>query len=214
MSINYNNSKVYKIWSPQGDKIYVGSTTKQYLSQRMTAHRKDYNYWKSGKGHFITSYLLFDEYGLDNCFIELLEAKSCSSKDELKQLEGGYIRNLSCVNKRVENRSHEESVQNYRDNNREKYLEGCKKYRDNNKEKIKQYTEDNKERLKPLAKLWREENKDTLKEKQKKYVEDNHDVLNAKKKEIMTCECCGKTYKRSHKSDHLKTKYHLNNKKE
>ena len=214
MSINYNNSKVYKIWGPQGDKIYVGSTTKQYLSQRMKAHRKDYNYWKSGKGQFITSYLVFDEYGLDNCFIELLEAKSCSSKDELKQLEGGYIRHLTCVNKRVENRSHEESVQNYRDNNREKMIEQSKNYRDNNKEKIKQYTEDNKERRKPLTKQWREDNKDTLKEKQKKYVEDNHDVLNAKKKEIMTCECCGKTYKRSHKSDHLKTKYHLNNKKE
>ena len=31
--VNYANSKVYKIWSTQGDKIYVGSTTKQYLSQ-------------------------------------------------------------------------------------------------------------------------------------------------------------------------------------
>ena len=98
MPINYDQSKVYKIWSPQGDKIYIGSTTKQYLSQRMTAHRKDYNYWKSGKGHFITSFLIFDEYGLDDCSIELLEAKSCNSKDELKQLEGGYIRDLACVN--------------------------------------------------------------------------------------------------------------------
>jgi hypothetical protein len=63
-----------------------------------------------------------------------------------------------------------------------------------------------------------EENKDILKVKQKKYIEDNkfynHDEVNAKKKEIMTCGCCGKTYKRSHKSDHLKSKYHLNNKKE
>ena len=184
MSINYNNSKVYKIWSPQGDKIYVGSTTKQYLSQRMTAHRKDYNYWKSGKGKFTSSYLIFDEYGLDDCFIELLEAKLCSSKDELRKLEGNYIRELECVNKCIAGRT------------------------------SKEYTEDNRERRKPLLKQWREENKDTLKEKQKKYVEDNHDVLIAKKKEIMTCECCGKTYKRSHKSDHLKFKYHLNNKKE
>ena len=214
MPLNYDQSKVYKIWSPNGDKIYVGSTTKQYLSQRMTAHRKDYNYWKSGKGHFITSYLLFDEYGLDGCFIELLEAKSCNSKDELKQLEGGYIRDMACVNKRVENRNHQESVQNYREQNREKYLEGCKKYRQNNKEQIKQYTEDNKERIKNSNKLWREENKDTLKEKKKKYVGDNHEELIAKKKEIMTCDCCGKTYKRSHKSDHLKSKYHINNKKE
>ena len=95
--MNYQQTKIYRIESHLGNKIYIGSTTKQYLSQRMTAHRKDYNYWKSGKGHFITSYLLFDEYGLDNCSIELLEAKSCNSKDELKQLEGGYIRNLKHV---------------------------------------------------------------------------------------------------------------------
>ena len=97
MPINYDQSKVYKIWSPQGDKIYVGSTTKQYLSQRMTTHRKDYNYWKTGKGKFTSSYIIFDDYGLDNCFIELLEAKLCSSKDELLQLEGSYIRNLSKI---------------------------------------------------------------------------------------------------------------------
>ena len=114
MPLNYDQSKVYKIWSPNGDKIYVGSTTKQYLSQRMTAHRNNYNTWKNGKCCLTTSFLLFDEYGIDNCFIELLEAKLCSSKDELKQLEGGYIRNLMCVNKRVENRDSKEYNKQYR----------------------------------------------------------------------------------------------------
>ena len=123
------------------------STTKQYLSQRMTAHRKDYNYWKSGKGHFITSYLIFDEYRLDNCLIELLEAKSCSSKDELKQLEGGYIRNLICVNKRVENRDSKEYN---------------KQYREDNKEKIKEYKVDNKERIKNWQKEYQEINKEKI----------------------------------------------------
>ncbi len=213
MTIKYENSKVYKIWSPSGDKIYVGSTTKDYLSQRMTAHRKDYNYWKSGKGHFITSYSIFDEYGLDNCFIELLEAKPCKTKDELKQLEGGYIRNLQCVNKRVENRNHQESVKHYYEKNREQYLEAGKQYRENNKEKIKQYCEDNKEKIKERSKIYHEDNKEKLKEYKKEYVEKHHEDLKAKKKEILTCECCGKTYKRSHKSDHLKSVFHLNNKK-
>ena len=213
MTIKYEKSKVYKIWSPNGDKIYVGATTKEYLSQRMTAHRKDYNYWKSGRGQFITSYSIFDEYGLDNCFIELLEAKPCKTKDELKQLEGGYIRNLQCVNKRVENRNHQESVQNYREKNREQYLESGKQYRENNKEKIKQYCEANKEKIKERSKIYHEENKEKLKEYKKEYVEKHHEDLKAKKKEILTCECCGKTYKRSHKSDHLKSVFHLNNKK-
>jgi hypothetical protein len=214
MTIKYENSKVYKIWSPSGDKIYIGSTTKDYLSQRMTAHRKDYNYWKSGKGHFITSYSIFDEYGLDNCFIELLEAKPCKTKDELKQLEGGYIRNLQCVNKRVENRTKEE----YSEDNKERISKVKKDYREKNKEKIKEddkkYYEDNKEKIKERSKIYREENKEKLKEYKKEYVEKNHEDLKAKKKEILNCECCGKTYKRSHKSDHLKSTFHLNNKKE
>lgn len=32
--VNYGKTKIYKIWSPKGDNIYIGSTTKEYLSQR------------------------------------------------------------------------------------------------------------------------------------------------------------------------------------
>ena len=46
--VNYQNGKIYKIESHQGDKIYIGSTTKQYSSQRLVAHRDDYTYWLSG----------------------------------------------------------------------------------------------------------------------------------------------------------------------
>ena len=42
-------------------------------------------------------------------------------------------RNLQCLNTRVENKNHQESVQNYRENNREQYLESGKQYRENNK---------------------------------------------------------------------------------
>ena len=44
--VNYGNAKVYKIWSTAGDKIYIGSTTKEYLSQRMDKHRSGYKQWK------------------------------------------------------------------------------------------------------------------------------------------------------------------------
>jgi hypothetical protein len=40
--VNYGNGKIYKIESHLGDKIYIGSTTKQYLSQRMDKHRSEY----------------------------------------------------------------------------------------------------------------------------------------------------------------------------
>ena len=116
MSINYTNSKVYKIWSTQGDKIYIGSTTKELLCQRMSSHRKEYRKWKKTQTQLTSSFLIFEEYGVENCFIELLEAKECISKDELRQLEGKYIRELICVNKRIEGRTHKE----YREDHKER----------------------------------------------------------------------------------------------
>jgi hypothetical protein len=101
MPLNYDKSKVYKIWSTQGDKIYIGSTTKQYLSQRMTAHRKNYNQWKNHKRDLTTSFLMFDDYGVENCNIVLLESYPCNSKDELTSREAHYIRTLQCIKKSV-----------------------------------------------------------------------------------------------------------------
>ena len=155
MPLNYDQSKVYKIWSPQGDEIYIGSTTKQYLSQRMTAHRNDYNCWKSGKGHFVTSYSIFDEYGLDNCNIELLEAKPCSSKDELHALEGKYMRELQCVNKCIAGRTHKEYCEDNKDalnKNKKIYYEQNKDYQSALKNQVlycscgKSYTHSNRVR--------------------------------------------------------------------
>jgi len=171
---------------------------------------------------------LFDEYGLDNCFIELLEAKACNSKDELKQLEGEYIRNLICVNKRVENRNHKESVQNYRINNREKYLEQCKQYHENNKEASKQYYQvnkeqiiekskqhynENKEHVLERNKQYYKDNKDIIIEKQKQYSEKNKDKISELNKRVFECSC-GKTYTHCNKSRHNKSAFHINNKKE
>jgi hypothetical protein len=107
--MNYSKSKVYKIYSNLGNKIYVGSTTKDYLSQRMTKHREDYNLFKNGKKDRTTNvYLIFDEYGIDNCKIELLEEKECQNKDEKNRLEGKYIRELECVNKIIPDRTKKE----------------------------------------------------------------------------------------------------------
>ena len=74
--VNYSNSKVYKnepIVEHEESDIYIGSTTKHYLSQRMDAHRADYKQWKDEKHNKTTSFDLFDKYGLENCQIVLLE---------------------------------------------------------------------------------------------------------------------------------------------
>ena len=105
---NYQNTKIYKIESHLGDKIYIGSTAKEYLSQRFQQHKSSYKRWKNGLGSKITSYEIFDLYGIDNCSIVLLEANPCNSKDELNARESFYIRNMNCVNKVIPDRKRDE----------------------------------------------------------------------------------------------------------
>ena len=97
--VNYQNGKIYKIESNLGNKIYIGSTTKQYLSQRMDKHRSNYRCWQVNKKRFLTSVNVFEAYGVENCNIILIEAFPCNSKDELLAREAHYIRTLDCENK-------------------------------------------------------------------------------------------------------------------
>ena len=134
MPTNYQNTKIYKIESHLGDKIYVGSTAKEYLSQRFQQHKNDYKRWKNGKGNKITSFVLFDEYGVENCSIVLIEACLCNSKDEKNAKEGHYIKTLDCVNKVVVGRTRKEYQQS--DAGKEIVKKAVKKYQQSDKGKI------------------------------------------------------------------------------
>jgi hypothetical protein len=138
--VNYENSKIYKIEPivdhDEGD-IYIGSTTKNYLSQRMDKHRSDYKRWKEkGKGGHIRSYDLFEKYGIDNCQILLIESFPCLTKDELRAREGHHIRTLKCVNKNIAGRSYKEYQNLYYENNSDKIKEKQKLYYENNLDTI------------------------------------------------------------------------------
>ena len=99
--MNYEKTKIYKIWSPHGDDIYIGSTTKDLLSQRMAIHRSQYKAWikKGVKKGYVSSFALFEMYGIENCYIELLESYVCHNIEERRKTEGEYIRSLTCINK-------------------------------------------------------------------------------------------------------------------
>jgi hypothetical protein len=158
-TINYNNGKVYKIEPiceyDEGD-IYIGSTTKQYLSQRISKHRTNYNQYKNGCiKQYMTSFNLFDKYGIENCQIVLLELVNVNSKAELYQREAHYIRTLKCVNKVIPLRTKKQ----YGKDNKEKIALRKKEYNEVNKERIKQYNEDNKEKIALQKKAWYESNK-------------------------------------------------------
>ena len=109
MDINnkYHNSKIYQITDVGYNKCYIGSTAEK-LSQRMAHHRKGYNKFLNGEGWHIRSYDLFNEYGIENCKIELIEYYKCDTVQELRRKEGEHIKNNECVNKRVEGRTDKE----------------------------------------------------------------------------------------------------------
>jgi hypothetical protein len=128
---DYQNGKIYKLWSPQGNEIYIGSTT-QPLYKRLYSHKshhKDYN--------TCSSKYLFENY--DNVKIELIQEYPCNNKMELAKKEGQFIReNNECLNRRIAGRTPKE----YNEDNKEDVKEYKKEYRENNKEYIKEYAKE------------------------------------------------------------------------
>ena len=147
---NYNNSKIYKIEPTceydEGD-IYIGSTNREYLCQRMAAHKYQYKKYKEGLFNKITSFDIFEKYGVENVNIVLIELVNANSKDELILKESEYIRNTKCINKVIPNRTQKEYIQE----KKEKIRSDCKNYREQNKEKIKikdkKYYKNNREKI-------------------------------------------------------------------
>ena len=95
--VNYKYSKIYKITSPNVDKCFINSTTKKYLSQRMTYYVDQYNLYKVGKTNFknkqiLELFKLFDTYNINSFKIILLEAKELKTHDELTALLHKYIK--------------------------------------------------------------------------------------------------------------------------
>ena len=103
--VNYNNSKIYKIVDNTNNNIYVGSTTKKYLSDRLSSHNSDYRRFKKINKGYITSFEILKNNNFD---IILLELVNCNSKDELKSRERFYIETLDCVNKNIPGRTNKE----------------------------------------------------------------------------------------------------------
>ena len=78
--VNYQQGKIYKIENSNG-LIYIGSTTKNYLCERLSQHKSDFKRYKEGKDcRYITSFKLFENNEQPN--ITLIELCPCNSKDE------------------------------------------------------------------------------------------------------------------------------------
>lgn len=92
---NYQNAKIYKLISDHTDKIYIGSTCKRYLSNRLANHKSDYRC----KPFVCKSAELLK---LGDVKIILLENYPCNDKNELNAREQYYIDQNKdiCVNKK------------------------------------------------------------------------------------------------------------------
>ena len=153
--VNYQNGKIYMLIPVNNEDdeqlVYIGSTTKKYLSTRLSQHISSYKLYKQGKTNFCTSFILFDKYNIENIHIILLEMYSCNNKDELRAKEAEYIKKtVNCVNKNKPGRT------------------------------VKIYYQDNKEDLIVKFKKYYQDNKQTLNEKNIKYYQDNKQILTQK----------------------------------
>ena len=157
----------------------------------MAKHRYKYKiYTTSGEHIKVSCYDIFDEYGIENCTIELVEYFSCETKDELFRREGETKEKKRETDKLYYEKNKQAiqaKAKQYRDDNKEKKQQKHKEYYEKNKQKWADFYQQNKERLreerKDYFKQYRETNKDALKEKRKVYVEENRDELKRKKRE-------------------------------
>ena len=121
--VKYSQSKIYKIIANGTDNIYIGSTTKLFLSQRMYFHRKNYDYWKNkNHGAKLAVYDLFNDFGVEKCQIILIEEYSCKSKDQLRMREQFWITQNkdNCINVNRAYRSRDNDLKDMRDNSKKK----------------------------------------------------------------------------------------------
>ena len=131
----YQKGKIYKITDCAYSKCYIGSTV-ETLANRMSKHRNSYRRYLGGEYRQHSSCCdLFDEFGMDNCKIELIEYYPCGTKAELNAREGHFIKSNECINKIVAGRTMKE---HYNDN-RERILEYAKNYKNENKERVKAF---------------------------------------------------------------------------
>lgn len=190
---DYQTSKIYKLSSPSNNLMYIGSTT-QTLAHRLAKHKGAFNFFNNGKRGYLTAFKILE---CGDYKIELIENYPCNNKEQLFKREGEHIKNLECVNKRIEGRTEEETkeqIKEYKKEYREANKEQIKEYREANKEEIKQRREANKEQKNQYNKQYRESNKERLKEyreankEQKKqyykqYRESNKEQINKRRRD-------------------------------
>jgi hypothetical protein len=203
MPIDYKNGKIYRIVCPDG-QYYIGSTTSP-LEDRLRQH-KMHSKQNPARKLFKTIHT----FGWDTVEMELVEAYSCSSKQELTSREDSFIKQAkndpmclnqirACVSKEEKAETMKAYYEAHKEEIKEKHKEYYAnpeikekvddyqaKYRKENAEKrraySKKYAEENQESVSAARKRYYQENKEELLEKIKTYVEKNKEKVRERKR--------------------------------
>ena len=205
----YNNSIIYKLYNVNNDNddIYIGSTT-LLLKDRRNRHISQYKCYISKKNNkYVSSFDIIKTCDniYDNIKCEVIEYINCENREELRKIEGNYIKKLKdiCVNKNLPGRTNTE----YYNDNRECILNKKKDYYIDNKIDILQskkgYYIDNKIILKIKSNTYYNNNKKILCDKSKLHYH--------KTKTFIYCNVCNNDILKSYFYKHIITKKHLKN---
>ena len=113
--VDYSKAKIYKVLNDVDDDVYIGATC-QALSMRMVGHRKART---STKHKNYKLYRKMNEIGVEHFYIELIKETPCDNKEQLRAIEGEYIRKYGTLNSRIEDRTKEEWNEKYKETKKE-----------------------------------------------------------------------------------------------
>jgi len=101
--------RVYKIWAPGCEKVYVGSTTKT-LARRLAAHKHMMTCWRNGVAG-VGYRFSFEILAYEEAQIELIHEDEFENVQELHEYEKQWILKLNTVNTKLPITTQEERKQ-------------------------------------------------------------------------------------------------------
>ena len=184
--MDYKNAKIYQLVNDITDDVYIGSTC-QPLSKRMAEHRTS---MRSKRDSHLKLYQKMLEIGVEHFNIYLIKETPCENKEQLRAIEGEYIRERGTLNGHIAGRNMKTYGKEMRDIHREKYRERINSYTMNNKDKLSEYARD-----------YYNDRKEEIKQKERdKYAEMT--------KIKLTCVICGAKHNKKNTPLHLRSRRH------
>jgi hypothetical protein len=142
-----STGKIYKITSPNTNKIYIGSTT-HTIEHRLYQHQNKYKQHLQEKTHYMTSFEIIDA---KNATIEMIE--EVLDNNILKSRERFHIENNKhlVVNKNIPTRTKKE----YEAENKERRSQINYKFRNSHKDYNSDYYQAHKEYNKTISSFYK-----------------------------------------------------------